>query len=169
MSHQEAIEFCEILTKKEQQAGRLPQGFEYRLPTEAEWEYACRAGTTTTYCFGNDATRLSDFAWWGGIAGNGNAKSEQYAHEVGLKKPNAWGLHDMHGNVYEWCADVYRPKLPGGTDPLVTSDGLGAVYRGGSWDITAAYCRTAYRYWVKPEKQSFNVGFRVALAAKPSN
>jgi len=89
------------LTEQERTAGRLPAGLEYSLPTEAQWEYACRAGTTRLYSFGDQDLELDDYAWWGGKTGDGNTSDEQYAHGVGLKLPNEWGLCDMHGNV-EW-------------------------------------------------------------------
>ena len=102
VSWDDATEFCKKLTQRES------TGEEYRLPTEAEWEYACRAGTTTAYSFGDDEKQLGEYAWF-----NGNALDvdEKYAHAVGLKKPNPWGLHDMHGNVAEWCSDWYDEKL----------------------------------------------------------
>ena len=114
-------EFCRKLTEREAMAGRLPQGWRYDLPTEAQWEYACRAATTTAYSFGNDAGKLSEYAWWGGLEGDANAKDGQYAHRVGQKKPNPWGLYDMHGNVQEPCLDAYCEKLPGGMDRFVLS------------------------------------------------
>ena len=103
----------------------------YALPTEAQREYACRAGTTTAYSFGDDAGNLGDYAWWGGAIGDGNAGAERYPHRVGQKKPNPWGLYDMHGNVWEWCRDAYAKKLPGGTDPLVET-GSDRVFRAGA-------------------------------------
>jgi len=117
----DAAEFCRKLTARESQAGRLPKGYVCALPTEAQREYACRAGTTTAYSFGNDPSVLVDYAWWGGSLGDGNCKTEQYAHRVGQKKPNPWGFCDLHGNLWEWCRDYYVAKLPGGTDPLVAS------------------------------------------------
>jgi formylglycine-generating enzyme required for sulfatase activity len=110
VDHNEAREFCRRFTEAERQAGRLPAGWEYRLPTEAEWEYACRAGTTTRYSFGDDESRLVGYAWFDG-------NSEHSSHPVGQKDPNRWGLHDMHGNVWEWCSDWYVGELMGGTDP----------------------------------------------------
>jgi len=88
----DAVAFCKKLSARE--------GKTYRLPTEAEWEYACRGGTNTAFGFGDDAAVLSDYAWWGGILGSGNSGNEQYAHEVAQKLPNALGLYDMHGNGF---------------------------------------------------------------------
>jgi formylglycine-generating enzyme required for sulfatase activity len=158
----DATEFCRKLTARESQAGRLPQGYVYALPTEAQREYACRAGTSTAYSFGDDAGNLGDYAWWGGIVGDGNAKTEQYAHRVGQKKPNPWGLYDMHGNVWEWCRDAYAAKLPGGTDPLVET-GSGRVLRGGSWINPAGDCRSANRYNNEPGNRNHDLGFRASL------
>ena len=95
--------FCRKLSEK--------AGVAYRLPTEAEWEYACRAGTMTAYSFGDDVAELSRYGWWGGHYGDGNAKDEKFAHRVRLKQPNPWGLYDMHGNVLEWCQDWYASIL----------------------------------------------------------
>ena len=96
MSSYDAIEFCRKLSKK--------TGMTVSLPTEAQWEYACRAGSTTTFSFGDDLSKLIDYGWYGGI--NAGQK-EDYAHRVGQLKPNAWGLYDMHGNVWEFCSDWY--------------------------------------------------------------
>jgi formylglycine-generating enzyme required for sulfatase activity len=94
VSWDDAAEFCRKLTEMERNAGRLSRGWEYRLPTEAQWEYACRAGTTTAYCFGEDQEQLGDYAWY-------IENSSKHPHEVGGKKSQAWGLHDMHGNIWE--------------------------------------------------------------------
>ena len=158
----DAAEFCRKLTARESQAGRLPRGYVYALPTEAQREYACRAGTTTAYSFGNDASDLGDYAWWGGIVGHGNCQTERYAHRVGQKKPNPWGFYDMHGNVWEWCRDYYATNLPGGTDPLV-EHGSGRVFRGGGWDCPARGCRSAGRDRRMPGYRYGNLGFRASL------
>jgi len=127
----------------------------YRLPTEAEWEYACRAGTTTAYGFGDDASRLGDYGWF-------RSNSDSKTHPVGEKKPNAWGLHDMHGNVYEWCQDWYGAYPSGSaTDPTGATSGSFRVSRGGSWYVIAGYCRLANRGRGTPVYRNFGLGFRV--------
>jgi len=166
----DAVEFCEKLTDLERKAGKLKADEEYRLPTEAEWEYACRAGTTTAFSFG-DESKLNSHAWWGGYdfiehkaaPGNaGNADFELHPFKVGLKKPNPWGLYDMHGNVCEWCSDRYGEKLSGGTDPVGPGGGSNRVPRGGSWGLPPEYCRSALRGYIVPSTSSFIQGFRVA-------
>ena len=159
----DAAEFCQKLTARESQAGRLPRGYVYALPTEAQREYACRAGTTTAYSFGNDPSVLGDYAWWGGLVDDGNCKTERYAHRVGQKKPNPWGFCDLHGNVWEWCRDYYAGKLPGGTDPLVAS-GPHRMSRGGSWNGPAGDCRSAHRNVLNgPGARYGSLGFRASL------
>jgi sulfatase modifying factor 1 len=172
----EATRFCEKLSEQEHSAGRLPSGWQYTLPTEAQWEYACRAGTTTRFSFGDAESDLPEYAWF---EKNARAAGENYAHQVGQKKANGFGLHDIHGNVMEWCRDWYSDKLPGGTDPVVKAgqatdlgEGLSAkslgpgvarVYRGGSWFHPAGTCRSAERSMRTPGGRLFNLGFRVAL------
>ncbi len=158
----DADAFLNQLNDHERTAGRLPSGWHYALPTEAQREYATRAGTTETYSFGDTDTRLSEYGWWGGFWGVGNCTTEQYVHQVGQKKPNPWGLYDMHGNVFEWCRDMHAHRLPGGTDPLVSA-GSNRVFRGGSWGSDARDCRSASRCFNGPSDRDLNVGFRVVL------
>jgi formylglycine-generating enzyme required for sulfatase activity len=155
VSWEDAVKFCQKLSAlpAEKAAGRV-----YRLPTEAEWEYACRAGTTTKYSFGDDDTELGDYAWFRGNSG-------QTSHPVGGKKPNAWGLYDMHGNVFEWCQDWYG-DYPGRTvtNPSGANSGSYRVLRGGSWFNAAEFCRSASRRRFKPSFRYDDYGFRVSLS-----
>ncbi|MBO7391712.1 MAG: formylglycine-generating enzyme family protein, partial [Verrucomicrobia bacterium] len=161
-----AKEFCAKLTEIEKAAGRLPQGYEYSLPTEAEWEYACRAGTTTALNSGKNLSRLDDCpemdeVGWYWCNSNGTL------HPVGQKQPNAWGLYDMHGNVYEWCLDWYGAyPTEAVTDPKGPRNGKERIMRGGSWDysILANSCRSGFRFHSSPDFASDNFGFRVALS-----
>ena len=154
----DAAAFCQRLTDLERKAGELQAGESYRLPTDAEWEYACRAGTTTAFSFGEDESKLGEYAWF-----SGNTVGKKYAHKVGKKKPNPWGLHDMHGNVWEWCSDWYGNSLPGGTDPVGPDGGSNRVNRGGCWGYSPDYCRSAFRYGYAPSYRNNDVlGFRVA-------
>ena len=155
----EATEFCQKLTATEHKNGKLPAGESYRLPTEAQWEYACRAGTETAYSFGDDESKLGEYAWFDG---NAFDAGEKYAHKVGLKKPNPWGLHDMHGNVFEWCSDCADSTLHGGTDPVGPNGGSYRVIRGGSWRFIPGDCRSAYRNGSDPSYRGSSLGFRVA-------
>jgi sulfatase modifying factor 1 len=163
----DATKFCETLTRQERGNGRLASGWRYALPTEAQWEYACRGGSKSRFSFADDESQLDDYAWWGILFGNANAKREEYAHAVGQKKPNPLGLSDMHGNVYEWCRDWYAKELPGGTDPQGPAKGMGRVIRGGSWVDPAAFCRSADRSRGKPDFRTSDLGFR--LVAVPSS
>jgi formylglycine-generating enzyme required for sulfatase activity/serine/threonine protein kinase len=154
VSFKDAVDFCKKLSAlpEERRAGR-----DYRLPTEAEWEYACRAGSTTRYSFGDDESLLGDYAWHGS-----NSGSE--THPVRQKKPNAWNLFDMHGNVFEWCSDWLGDYGSGAvTDPQGLSGETGRGRRGGSWDGVAGTCRSARRDWCDPSSLSDNLGFRLAL------
>jgi len=159
VSWDEASKFCQKLTETERGAGRLPAGWRYTLPTEAQWEYACRAGVKSRFSFGDDKADLTEYAWF---ELNSWAAGEA-AHPVGQKRANRWGLHDMHGNVREWCRDVYALELPGGTDPEVAAGGAWRVYRGGSWRSVSGDCRSAERYRLAPGFRSTDLGFRVAL------
>jgi formylglycine-generating enzyme required for sulfatase activity len=156
VSWEDAVEFCQRLSAlpEEKKAGRV-----YRLPSEAEWEYACRAGTKTAYSFGSDEKSLVNFGWCG-------PNSKGMTHAVGLKKANAWGLYDMHGNVWEWCADWYGEYPKGSaTDPRGPEAGSIRVFRGGSWYYGAVICRSAGRYRVGPSVRGSALGFRVALSS----
>lgn len=128
-----------------------------RLPSEAEWEYGCRAGSTGAYCYGDEESRLGEFAWFDANAGTAT-------HAVGEKLPNAWGLHDVHGNVWEWVHDTYRGSYSGApTDGRATEAGsYGRVGRGGSWSYGAGSCRAANRNWNAPGYRNGNLGFRPA-------
>jgi formylglycine-generating enzyme required for sulfatase activity len=167
ISYGDAASFCKKLTTQEQDAGRLPKTWKYSLPTEAQWEYACRAGTKTRFSFGDDESQLSQYAWF---RKNPNNVTDQCAHQVGLKKPNAWGLRDMHGNVWEWCRDFYGIRLPGGKDPVgpTTPPAPGGplvrnrVVRGGCWIDPAAGCTSTNRFEANPQLGNGVDGFRVA-------
>ena len=153
----DATAFCERLTDTDHENGKLPAGESYRLPTEAEWEYACRADTHTWFSFGNDQTQLGDYAWF---KGNTRAAGEAYAHAVGMKKPNPMGLHDMHGNVYEWCSDCYD-RLLGRIAPVGPEGCKYRVLRGGSWENEPLKCRSAYRDFDIASRRRNGLGFRV--------
>jgi formylglycine-generating enzyme required for sulfatase activity len=155
VSWDEAQEFI----KKVNDSGVLPSDWKMALPTEAQWEYACRAGETGAYSGGT----IEQMAWY-------DDNSGKKTHAVGTKKSNAWGLHDMHGNVWEWCADLYADKLSGGTDPSGPSSGIdresrgeNRLYRGGSWSFDVGHCRAAKRGWYYPAYRDFLWGFRPAL------
>ena len=131
----------------------------YRLPTEAEWEYACRAGTATRWSFGDAENRLGDYAWYGG---NAWGTGERYAHRVGTKQSNGWGLHDMHGNVYEWCQDWYGEYTSGSQeDPMGAASGSNRVLRGGSFGNAAQFARSAHRNYSSPGFRSDFLGARL--------
>ena len=155
----DAVEFCRKLSEQEKQ--------HYRLPTEAEWEYACRAGTRTTWSFGDDGRQLAGYAWYEANAYQGG---EQYAHRVGQKRPNGWGLYDMHGNVWEWCQDWYarydgkRESL----DPTGPKTGKYRVWRGGSFADGTENTRSATRLSYNREdyRPEFLAGFRVVREFK---
>ena len=132
----------------------------YRLPTEAEWEYAARAGSSSAYFFGDDKNALSEHAWYNGNAGG-------TTHPVGLKRPNAWGLYDVYGNVWEWVADWYEWEYDANspvTDPTGPSSSSGRVDRGGGWGSGAGLCRSAVRARGAPDLRLNNIGFRLALS-----
>ena len=165
VSWENAMVFCKMLTKREKAAGRLPVGYEYTLPTEAQWEYACRAETVSALNSGknlsdlNQCSEMDEVGWYW-------YNSDKTAHPVGQKQPNAWGLYDMHGNVFEWCLDWFS-SYPNEavTDPDGSSTGSSRIMRGGSYGSSyARYCRSAYRSYSLPTYTSSYCGFRVALA-----
>ena len=139
--------FIEWLNRKE--------GKTYRLPTEAEWEYACRAGSTASFSFGDDLINLGRYAWYWN---NANRRS----HPVGKKEPNPWNIHDIYGNVWEWCQDWYG-KYPSGpvVDPTGPSSGTAKVFRGGSAYSQERFCRSAYRGGYQPDGSFTSLGFRL--------
>lgn len=167
----EAEGFCERLTEQARASGDLPQGWAFRLPTEAQWEYACRAGTTTATSFGNSLS--SKQANFQGRPYNGteNGPSLKRVARVGSYPANPWGLHDVHGNVFEWFRDWYHRKLPGGVDPDLYSAKSSAsksehgdvsrVRRGGCWADEGWPCRSAFRLRFEPERRHDHIGFRV--------
>lgn len=157
----EAQDYTRRLNQRAEAAGQLPEGYLYRLPTEAEWEYACRAGTSTRFSHGEDRDyrQLQDYAWFVG-------NSDSMTHPVGTRRPNPWGLHDMHGNVWEWCLDRWDGSLPGGTitHRAGTATGRLRVARGGSWLYEGRSCRAANRDDYSPSNRCSDLGFRVVLA-----
>jgi sulfatase modifying factor 1 len=153
ISWDDAVAFCKKLSAQE--------GKTYRLPTEAEWEYACRGGTKTAFSFGDDEADLEKYAWFDGNAWDIN---EKYAHRAAQKQPNPFGLHDMHGNVWEWCSD-WHGDYP--SSPLTVPQGPDSVsfrvLRGGSWVGGPNLVRCALRNSITPEYRVFNYGFRLVL------
>jgi len=172
VSWPEVMEFCSKLNVELE--SMLPAGYVFRLPTEAEWEYACRAGTTTIFSYGdflysselckfaNYCDSNSTYDWADKNANDGFA----HTAPVGSLKPNPWGLHDMHGNVWEWCLDWYLNFYRGGSaiDPTGPNSGNFLVYRGGSWSDSAEHCRSASRSAGNKDHRIFCVGFRIVLA-----
>jgi formylglycine-generating enzyme len=172
INHAEAGAFCERLTEMQRASDDLPPGWVYRLPTEAQWEYACRAGTTTATAFGDrlssrQANFKGDFPYNGAEPGPTVGRTSR----IGSYPANAWGLHDMHGNVFDWCRDWYHSRLPGGVDPDLAGAGGTAepnrtgdtsrVRRGGCWADEGWPCRSAFRLRFEPERRADHIGFRV--------
>jgi sulfatase modifying factor 1 len=183
VSWHDAMAFCQKLTDDEKRAGQLPEGARYTLPTEAEWEYACRAGSTTRYSFGDDKAQLVDYGWF---RVRGGRNRDKHPQPVAQKKPNHWGFFDMHGNVSEWCRDLYTASLLGGINPEAQNapphpglaqfkakfprvevenspGGALRVTRGGAWLDPESGCRSAFRRRTDPTPRNWFTGFRVAL------
>lgn len=187
----DAQAYCQWLTHQERRAGRLPSGWVYRLPASAEWEYVCRAGSRSAYSFGSSASTLREYGWYDGNSGG-------LTHPGGQKPANAWGVYDMHGNVFEWCADVWVEEYyvrSSGRDPPGTSwpsraaqyfvrtsrgklpvsemsekeDVWNRVVRGGSWHSMARYCRSASSVFIPRDHSGDQTGFRVILSWIPES
>jgi formylglycine-generating enzyme required for sulfatase activity len=153
VSWEDAQEFIQQLNAKEGHN-------RYRLPTEGEWEYACRAGTATAYSFGDDSRRLGEYAWYGENFAAGGT------HPVGKKKPNPWGLYDMHGNVWEWVQDYYSDTyyaISPILDPQGPESGTNHVVRGGSWHETATSWRSTSRKPYSADYRGISIGFRLVM------
>jgi formylglycine-generating enzyme required for sulfatase activity len=172
ISYVQAEEFCRKLTAEARVADGLPPEWEFRIPTEAQWEYACRAGTTTAFCFGDELSLAqANFGRWK----KGMSESpDPSAEKVGTYAANAWGIHDMHGNEFEWCRDWYHQEREGGVDPDLSQvqgtpnrDGTySRVRRGGAWTDEPWACRSACRIRFEPERSANHIGFRVALVRR---
>jgi formylglycine-generating enzyme required for sulfatase activity len=155
VSWDDAKEFCKKLSEK--------TGREYRLPSEAEWEYAARAGSTGDYCFGNNLNLLSEYAWF-------DENSGDKTHPVGQKKPNAWGLYDVHGNVWEWCDDVWHDDYQDAPDDgsaWMTGESPHQLLRGGSWRSSPDFARAVSRVYGLPINRHLRLGFRVVGVMRP--
>jgi formylglycine-generating enzyme required for sulfatase activity len=171
----EAEAYCAELSRRAHRSGALGADWDFSLPTEAQWEYACRAGTTGATSFGDTMTRQqANFA----IDSPDRAvRARGSARRAGSYPANAWGIHDMHGNVWEWCRDYYHSQLPGGTDPdlsrlrgMRNGDGTySRVRRGGAWIEPESFCRSACRLRYEPHRRSDHIGFRAFVVERATS
>ena len=173
VSWEDAARFCRLLTEREAREGRLPEGYSYRLPTEAEWEYVARGGTETPFSFGVEANpSLGNFQ--GSYAAGkmeGESADDRYGTvPVGSFSPNPFRLYDVHGNVAEWVYDRFWDRLPGGsvTNPVNVESGRGYAVRGGSWRDSADRVRSAAREGAPGSTVRNSLGFRVVLGPDPA-
>jgi formylglycine-generating enzyme required for sulfatase activity len=164
----EATEFCRKLTELTHASGVLPKNWEFRLPTEAQWEYACRAGTTTATAFGDSlSSKQANFCGHEPYNGAEKGPCLKRTEKVGSYPANAWNIHDMHGNVFEWCRDWSHRRLPGGVDPdLSWLPARSRIRRGGCYADKGWPCRSAFRLQFEPERSHSHIGFRVAAVVK---
>ena len=160
VSYNEIVAFLVDLNKQLHDSGELPAEMELVLPTEAQWEYAARADEPGRFSFGDNESKLRDYAWY-------RENSEGKSHPVGTKEANNWGIRDMAGNVSEWCSDGYNEKFPGGTNPSGTEGATGLVIRGGCWVFIAQDCRSASRFGYPPQNRYSYVGFRLVAVQSP--
>ena len=166
--------FCRKLSSQAVRSGTMASSWEFRLPTEAQWEYACRAGTVTATAFGDRLGRHQANFHGEPLNGGNDGPAPRRATPVGSYPPNGWGLCDMHGNIFEWCRDWYHAQLPGGVDPDLydrrgapNRDGTySRVRRGGAWTDDGAMCRSALRLRYEPERTSDHIGFRCVAIEK---
>jgi formylglycine-generating enzyme len=170
ISYARSEEFCRVLTRMSRAADSLPAGWRFAIPTEAQWEYACRAGTRTAFAFGDRLTPAQANIGKP-YKGRADGTPGSAATEVGAYPPNAWGLHDMHGNEFEWCKDWYHARLPGGVDPDLSqlrgapnrNGSYSRARRGGAWTDSADWCRSAIRLPYEPERDADHIGLRLAV------
>jgi formylglycine-generating enzyme required for sulfatase activity len=175
VSYLEAEAFCDALTARARRGSAIEPDQAFRLPTEAQWEYACRAGTTTPFAFGEALTPAHANIGPERPEGDRSRPPDRQATPAGRYAANAWGLYDMHGNLFEWCRDWYHARLPGGVDPDLSDvkgqpnrDGTySRVRRGGAWNDPSRFCRSAMRLRYEPERRSDHIGFRAALVSVP--
>jgi sulfatase modifying factor 1 len=171
VTYADAEAFCAALTARARASAAIEPGWAFRLPTEAQWEYACRAGTTTAFAYGDTLTKAQANIGPEIPEGARPTPGAGRALSAGRYAPNAWGLYDMHGSEFEWCRDWYHARLPGGVDPDLSGikgepnrDGTySRVRRGGAWNDPSRFCRSALRLRYEPERNADHIGFRAAL------